>query len=286
MLRKTIIIACASLVMLSGCVTTYEHHEAFQPKLTETGGPKELYSINNEQVTGLFTPGMTKAQIIQRFGNPAMAGTGVDKEGKPNSWTVYTYFRGYSHVDTNFNTTIVNRSTSAGLSFDSTDKLIDVSFSRYQKFSLGAQGMRDATEEEVARYLGAPQVLDIKPASVVASKSTTAAPAAPPATPAAGWKLGAEISELRSELANRSGFKGRGVYVVSVTPQGLAALAGITAGDVIVKINGVATPTRDDLIEQLKAAPTSSALNLQIFSRGRLRNATVPAQQSEETTSI
>ena len=286
MLRKTIIIACASLVMLSGCVTTYEHHEAFQPKLTETGGPKELYSINNEQVTGLFTPGMTKAQIIQRFGNPAMAGSGVDKEGKPNSWTVYTYFRGYSHVDTNFNTTIVNRSTSAGLSFDSTDKLIDVSFSRYQKFSLGAQGMRDATEEEVARYLGAPQVLDIKPASVVASKSTTAAPAAPPATPAAGWKLGAEISELRSELANRSGFKGRGVYVVGVTPQGLAALAGITAGDVIVKINGVATPTRDDLIEQLKAAPTSSALNLQIFSRGRLRNATVPDQQSEETTSI
>ena len=46
------------------------------------------------------------------------------------------------------------------------------------------------------------------------------------------------------------------------------------------------TPTRDDLIEQLKAAPTSSALNLQIFSRGRLRNVTVPAQQSEETTSI
>ena len=186
MLRKTIIVACASLVMLSGCVTTYEHHEAFQPKLTETGGPKELYSIRNEQVTGLFTPGMTKAQITERFGNPAMAGSGVDKEGKPNSWTVYTYFRGYSHVDTNFNTTIVNRSTSAGLSFDSTDKLIDVSFSRYQKFSLGAQGMRDATEEEVARYLGAPQVLDIKPASVVAGKTTTAAPAAlrpPPRLP-------------------------------------------------------------------------------------------------------
>ncbi|MBP8278120.1 MAG: PDZ domain-containing protein [Propionivibrio sp.] len=290
MLRKTIIVACASLVMLSGCVTTYEHHEAFQPKLTETGGPKELYSIRNEQVTGLFTPGMTKAQITERFGNPAMAGSGVDKEGKPNSWTVYTYFRGYSHVDTNFNTTIVNRSTSAGLTFDSTDKLIDVSFSRYQKFSQGAKGMRDATEEEVARYLGAPQVLDIKPASVVAGKTTTASPAATPTaaatTPAGGWKLGAEISELRSELANRSGFKGRGVYVVGVTPQGLAAVAGVAAGDVIVKINGVATPTRDDLIEQLKAAPTSSALNLQIFSRGRLRNVTVPAQQSEETTSI
>ena len=259
----------------------YENHEAFKPKLQETGGPKELYSIRSEQITGLFTPGTMKDQILQRYGKPTLAGTGVDKEGKPNSWAVYTYFRGYSYIDTNLNSLFVNRSTSASLSFDSSEKLVDVSFSRFQKFVQGKSD-RDATDEEVARFLGAPQVLDIKPATVVAGKASGAGQA----TPAGGWKLGADISELRSELATRSGYKGRGVYVVGVDPQGLAARAGIAAGDVIVKVNGVATPTRDDLIEQLKSIPPSSALNLQIFSQGRLRNVSVPAQQAGETTSI
>ena len=283
MIRRSFLTVLASLTILSGCVTTmgYENHEAFKPKLQETGGPKELYSIRSEQITGLFTPGTMKDQILQRYGKPTLAGTGVDKEGKPNSWAVYTYFRGYSYIDTNLNSLFVNRSTSASLSFDSSEKLVDVSFSRFQKFVQGKSD-RDATDEEVARFLGAPQVLDIKPATVVAGKASGAGQA----TPAGGWKLGADISELRSELATRSGYKGRGVYVVGVDPQGLAARAGIAAGDVIVKVNGVATPTRDDLIEQLKSIPPSSALNLQIFSQGRLRNVSVPAQQAGETTSI
>ncbi len=285
MIRKSFLSVLASLAILAGCVTTmgYEDHEAFKPKLQETGGPKELYSIRSEQLTGLFTPGTTKEQILQRFGKPTMSGTGIDKDGKPNSWAVYTYFRGYSYIDTNLNSLFVNRSTSATLSFDGTEKLVDVSFSRFQKFVQGKSD-RDATDEEVASFLGAPQRLDIKPAAMVAGKEAGTASAA---TPAGGWKLGAEISELRSELAARSGYKGRGVYVVAVDPQGSGARAGIVAGDVIVKVNGAATPTRDDLIEQLKAAPTSSALNLQLFSQGRLRNVSVPAQQAAgKTTSI
>lgn len=281
MIRKSFLTLFAFLALLAGCVTTYENHEAFQPKLQETGGPKELYSIRSEQITGLFTPGMTKEQILQRFGKPTLSGTGVDKEGKPNSWAVYTYFRGYSYIDTNLNSLIVNRSTSASLSFDSSEKLIDVSFSRFQKYMQGKSD-RDATDDEVARFLGAPQALDIKPATSVAGKKSGATQA----TPAGGWKLGADISELRTELATRAGYKGRGVYVVGVDPQGLAARAGISAGDVIVKVNGVATPTRDDLIEQLKALPTSSALNVQVFSQGRLRTVNVPAQQAGDTTSI
>lgn len=283
MIRKSFLTVLASLTILAGCVTTvgYENHEAFKPKLQETGGPKELYSIRSEQITGLFTPGTMKDQILQRYGKPTLAGTGVDKEGKPNSWAVYTYFRGYSYVDTNFKTLFVNRSTSASLAFDSSEKLVDVTFSRFQKF-VQDKTDRDATDEEVARFLGAPQALDIKPATSVAGKATGAGQA----TPAGGWKLGADISELRSELATRSGYKGRGVYVVGVDPKGLAARAGIAAGDVIVKVNGVATPTRDDLIEQLKSVPTSSALNLQIFNQGRLRNVSVPAQQAGDTTSI
>lgn len=40
---------------------------------------------------------------------------------------------------------------------------------------------------------------------------------------------------------------GNGVYVGSVTPGGPAAKAGITAGDVILSVNGSATPAPDDL---------------------------------------
>ena len=204
MIRKSFLSVLASLAILAGCVTTmgYEDHEAFKPKLQETGGPKELYSIRSEQLTGLFTPGTTKEQILQRFGKPTMSGTGIDKDGKPNSWAVYTYFRGYSYIDTNLNSLFVNRSTSATLSFDGTEKLVDVSFSRFQKFVQGKSD-RDATDEEVASFLGAPQRLDIKPATMVAGKEAGTASAA---TPAGGWKLGAEISELRSaaRATNRS----------------------------------------------------------------------------------
>lgn len=285
MIRKTLLTLSALLTVLAGCggVMTigYDDHEAFKPKLQETGGPKELYSIRSEQITGLFTPGSQKEQILQRYGKPTMDGTGIDKDGKPNSWAVYTYFRGYSYIDTNLNSLFVNRSTSATLSFDSTEKLVDVSYSRFQKYVQGKVD-RDATDEEVARFLGAPQALEIKPATSVANKASGVTQAKPPS----GWKLGAEISELRSELVTRTGYKGRGVYVVSVDPQGLAARAGIAAGDVIVKVNGVTTPTRDDLIEQLKSVPASNPLNLQIYSQSRLRNVSVPAQQAGEITSI
>ena len=57
MIRKSFLAVCASLFLLVGCVSNYENHEAFQPKIQETGGPKELYSIQSEQVTGLFEVG-------------------------------------------------------------------------------------------------------------------------------------------------------------------------------------------------------------------------------------
>ena len=270
MSRRSLWAICLCTILLSGCVTPLSQNAAFQPKLEENGGPKELYSIRSDQLTSFFVPGQTMDQITQRFGKPSLSGTGADSAGRPTTWAVYTYGRSYTHVDTSFNVIAVNRYSSATLTFNGSGILTDVSFSRFQKYS-NASTTRDATDDEIVRYLGAPQPLDIKPAT--------------PTIPATAWKLGADISELRSEQIAKTGYEGRGVYVVKVAPQGLAARAGLVAGDIIVKINGVATPTRDDLIDQIKTTPTTSSLNLQVFSHGKLRNLTVPALQSSEDTS-
>lgn len=269
MSRKSLWAISLCAILLCGCVTPLSQNAAFQPKLEENGGPKELYSIRSDQLTSLFVPGQTMDQITQRFGKPSLSGSSADAAGRPTTWVVYTYGRSYTHVDTSFNVIAVNRYTSATLTFNGSGVLIDVSFSRFQKYAT-ASTTRDATDDEIVRYLGAPQNLDLKPAA-----------------PALAWKLGADISELRSEQIAKTGYEGRGVYVVKVAPQGLAARAGLVAGDVIVKINGVATPTRDDLIARLKACPVANDLELLVFSRGKLRTLTVPALQSgEDATSI
>ena len=247
---------------------------AFQPQFKETGGPKALYSIRADQLVALFPIGSTLDQITQKYGKPTMSGSGVDQNGKATSWAVYTYGRTYTHVDTKFRVIAVNRFNSATLQFNTSGTLSEVALSKYQNYATASEN-REATDEEVAQYLGAPVPLDLK----------VDAPAAgsPKAVPSPNaWKLGADISELRSEYATRTGYTGRGVYVVTVDPQGLAARAGLKPGDVIVKLNGVATPTRDDLVDQLKATPVTSSLALEVFSQGRLRTVSVPAQKSEE----
>lgn len=279
MFRKMLGLAGLFALLLTGCGTPIADHEAFKPKLTETGGPKELYSIREDQLPGLFVLGTPEAQILQRFGKPTFSGKGVDKAGRPTSWATYTYSRNYVVVDTDFNTVHVFRATSATLTYDEESALRELSFSRIQRFANSVGKVdRDAADEEVARFLGAPQALDIRPPAKATAAAKPAAPSPSAAAPT-GWKLGAEISELRTELAKQSGYKGRGVYVVTVTPNGLAARAGLATGDVIVKLNGVETPTRDDLIEQLKAAPLTGTLNFQVHSRGSLRNVSIPAQQ-------
>ena len=277
MLRKILGLACLLAVLLAGCGTPMSDHEAFKPKLTENGGPKELYSIRADQLPGLFVLGTPEVQIQQRFGKPAFSGKGVDKAGRPTSWATYSYSRNYIVVDTDFNTLHVFRATSATLTYDEESALRELSFSRIQRFANSVGKVdRDASDEEVARFLGAPQALDIRPPATAAAKPAASPPSAAAPT---GWKLGTEISELRTELAKQSGYKGRGVYVVTVDPNGLAARAGLAKGDVIVKLNGGETPTRDDLVDQLKSIPQTSALTLQVFTRGSLRNLTIPAQQ-------
>lgn len=275
--RGVLATICLLAAASSGCLAAPSAKSAFEPKLQETGGPVALYSIRGEQVTALFPIGSTLDQITQKYGKPTMSGAATDKSGKATHWVVYTYGRSYTHVDKKLNVIAVNRFVSATLQFDGSGSLGEVSLSRYQNYATAAEN-REATDEEVARYLGAPVPLDIK------VDPPAAAPAARAVPGPQAWKLGLDISELRSEYAARTGYTGRGVYVAAVDPKGLAALAGLNPGDVIVKLNGVATPTRDDLVDQLKSIPTSTSLTLEVFSQRKLRTITVPAQQPAEGT--
>ena len=264
-------ILCLLAFIATGCVAPLANDPAFQPKLEESGGPKILYSLQKEQVSALFPTDSTLQEITAKYGTPSGSGSGTDKSGTPTSWASYTYGRSYTHVDTDFKVLAVNRFTTVTLIFDDEGKLRESSFSRFQKYATEAAGNRDATEAEVATYLGAPEVLDIKP--VAPSGQGTQADKGQ----AGGWKLGAEISELRSEHIKKTGFTGRGVFVVSVDPQGMAARSGIKPGDVIFKVNGTETPTRQDLIDQLKSVSPASPLELEVFSIGRSRTVTIPA---------
>lgn len=272
--RGALTVFCLLAASPCACLAGPASLPAFQPQFKETGGPKALYSIRADQLAVLFPIGSTLDQIVLKYGKPTMSGSGVDQSGKATSWAVYTYGRTYTHVDTKFRIIAVNRFNSATLQFDVAGTLREVSLSKYQNFSTASEN-REATDEEVAQYLGAPVPLDLKVDPPAASGTKTVP------SPNA-WKLGVDISELRSEYAARTGYTGRGVYVVTVDPQGLAARAGLQPGDVLVKLNGVATPTRDDLVDQLKATPVTSPLNLDVFSQGRLRTVTVPAQKAEE----
>lgn len=276
--KGNFVMLCLLAFIATGCVAPLANDPAFQPKLEESGGPKILYSLQKEQVSALFPADSTLQQITAKYGTPSGSGSGTDKSGTPTSWASYTYGRSYTHVDTNLNVLAVNRFTTVTLVFDDEGKLRETSFSRFQKYAT-KDGNRDATEAEVATYLGAPEVLDIKP--VAPSGQGAQADKGQ----AGGWKLGAEISELRSEHIKTTGFTGRGVFVVSVDPQGMAARSGIKSGDVISAVNGIKTPTRQDLIDQLKSASPASPLELEVFSMGRSKTVTIPALKPGGDTS-
>ena len=57
---------------------------------------------------------------------------------------------------------------------------------------------------------------------------------------------------------------GKGVYVGSVTPGGPAAQAGIKTGDVITAVNGIPTPTSDELGTVLAGLKPGQAVNIKL----------------------
>jgi hypothetical protein len=76
-------------------------------------------------------------------------------------------------------------------------------------------------------------------------------------------------SQLRLEPA-------RGLVVVFVAPNGLAAKAGIARNDVILSANGSQTDVDDELAAALEAASKSHRLVLQVWRAGAATDVTVP----------
>jgi len=281
MIRRLVLVFSFCAAALSGCGVVLTQQGQPFPRIEETGGPKELYSVGDAEVSALFKPGMTLDQIIKRYGEPSKTGLTA---GIAGSWAEYTFGRTYINVDSDFKYMRVNRFSTAVLFLDGNDVVRTVQLQRSQKIDTD-DGMRNATDEEVVRYLGPPEKL-VRPSVAAAELPQVTPVTGDAAKPPGVWKLGVEVRDLTTELRKRTGYPGQGVYVVNVDPQGVAARAGIRTGDVIVMVNGAFTPSRTDLTRSIKAAKVSSDLALKVFSRGRLIRMSVPARKTEGETSL
>lgn len=73
-------------------------------------------------------------------------------------------------------------------------------------------------------------------------------------------RLGIEVAELTKEQRQELGDIEAGVIVQSVDPQGVAAIAGIVAGDVLVSFNQQPVDSVDSLARMVKQAPAGESV--------------------------
>jgi serine protease Do len=79
-----------------------------------------------------------------------------------------------------------------------------------------------------------------------------------------GW-LGLVIQDLTAEQAAALGLAGpEGAQVIDVAPNGPAQSAGIQPGDVIVKFNGQAVKTRDDLTQKVSQSAPGTVAEVEV----------------------
>jgi S1-C subfamily serine protease len=72
------------------------------------------------------------------------------------------------------------------------------------------------------------------------------------------------------------------VVAVGVEPGSPAELAGITAGDIILALDGVAISGADDLIRALDGDKIGRTVSLEMLRRGELRRVAItPSQRAQ-----
>ena len=82
-------------------------------------------------------------------------------------------------------------------------------------------------------------------------------------------KLGMSISEWNDQIANQHGYeRGEGVFVNVVAPGGIAAVAGIKAGDLLTSVNRQSVSTVAEFKEALTDSETSGSVLIRV-RRGR-----------------
>ncbi|MCK9994040.1 MAG: serine protease Do, partial [Alphaproteobacteria bacterium] len=97
-----------------------------------------------------------------------------------------------------------------------------------------------------------------------------------------GW-LGVRIQSVTEELAESFGLlKPQGALIAEVTPEGPAAVAGIKAGDVIIRFNGQAVPEMGDLPRIVAETAVGKEVDVVVWRDGKEKNFRVLLGRLEE----
>ncbi|HEX4891240.1 MAG TPA: DegQ family serine endoprotease [Alphaproteobacteria bacterium] len=97
-----------------------------------------------------------------------------------------------------------------------------------------------------------------------------------------GW-LGVRIQSVTEELAESFGLlKPQGALIAEVTPEGPAAVAGIKAGDVIIRFNGQAVPEMSDLPRIVAETAVGKEVDVVVWRDGKEKNFRVRLGRLEE----
>jgi len=99
--------------------------------------------------------------------------------------------------------------------------------------------------------------------------------------------IGIRIEDVTSDLANDLGLKKvEGVHITGVTPGSGAADAGLRRDDVILRVNGVKTPSMPELQEQVGRFSPGNVLKVEFFRKGKKSIAKVTLKSRSNRTSI
>jgi serine protease Do len=84
--------------------------------------------------------------------------------------------------------------------------------------------------------------------------------------------IGATIQNFTSDMAEASGLGDqKGAIVADITPGGPSQRAGLTVGDVVVAVNGVAVKSSSDLTRQVARVQAGTNLRLEVIRDGKRR---------------
>jgi serine protease Do len=101
-----------------------------------------------------------------------------------------------------------------------------------------------------------------------------------------GW-LGALIQDLNQDLSNSFGYKGtEGVLLGDVLDDGPAAEAGLKAGDVIVKYDGMKMEDSNQLRHTVASTSPGSDVPVVVFRDGKEQTFTVHIKQMENASQV
>jgi len=101
--------------------------------------------------------------------------------------------------------------------------------------------------------------------------------------------LGVTIDEVTAELVNNNKLNDkdfRGVYVAQVQPNGAAKEAGIEAGDIITKIQGVVVNSRSELQEQVARYRPGNTVSVTLLRGGSERTVNAVLKNSQGSVAV